>query len=109
MVVWWSGLYVCVADGFNFNQSGPALDGHEKLETASLCWKSLDMDGVLIYLFKTCEGGTFLVLSPLPGLHFTHDSYSICETSSSKRDHQQLLKWSQRHLYVEAHWLRETA
>ena len=78
MVVWWSCLYVCVADGFNVNQSGPALDGHEKLETASLCWKSLDMDGVLIYLFKTCEGGTFLVLSPLPSLHVTHDSYPIC-------------------------------
>ena len=78
MVIWWSGLYVCVADGFNVNQSGPALDGHEELETASLRWKSLDMDGVLIYLFKTCEGGTFLVLSPLPSLHVAHDSYSIC-------------------------------
>ena len=78
MVVWWSGLYVCVSDGFNFNQSGPALDGHEELETASLRWKSLDMDGVLIYLFKTCEGGTFLVLSSLPCLHVTHGSNSIC-------------------------------
>jgi len=56
MVIWWSGLYVCVADGFNFNQSGPALDGHEELETASLRWKSLDIDCVLIYLFKTCKG-----------------------------------------------------
>ena len=78
MVVWWSCLYVCVADGFNFNQSGPALDGHEELETASLRWKSLDMDGVLIYLFKTYKGRTFLVLSPIPSLHVAHDSYSIC-------------------------------
>ena len=78
VVIWWSCLYVCIADGFNFNQSGPALDGDEELETASLCWKSLGMDGILIYIFKTCEGGTFLVLSSLPGLHVTHDSNSIC-------------------------------
>ena len=54
------------------------MDGDEELETASLCWKSLDMDSVFVYIFKACEGGTFLVLSSIPGLHVTLDSNSIC-------------------------------
>ena len=75
--VWWSCLCLCVADGFHFNRSGSALDGNEELETTSLCWKSLDLDRVPPYLYKTCEGRSSFVLSPVLDLHFAYDCDSV--------------------------------
>ena len=40
-------------DGTHLNRSGPALDGDEKLEASSLCWKSLDLDALFTHLCKT--------------------------------------------------------